>query len=554
MRRCAMIMVSAILLATWYWANPAFGNGGPFVVKYPGGDPAAKGIAARFDPDLKPGSEERLRVVQEDLRILFATEPFKANETPLATVSAKYTIQNPTSERIEVDFGFPILRGIYRHPASMMAIPDVQVTMDVQVMPEGGTSGRSGPERLYPNVISNSMIYGFIRQAARQTIEKAIADDARMAELVATVRTTGMVRQRARAAVATATQGDAALSKTIATDVLLAKLVAPVSALREPDHEAARAALAKYLLQTKRWSDADTALMVEYTSCDLGDSDSRVQHQDPWMGAGYRLVAANLGPLQAIGEQKATQLLSRLATCCDPKTTMTYESVFNAWGGDVRERSVDLKTGEIRPREITLAPGDVNSEANTGPGGPETADPTVYARVDYLDPKAKITEAEKASCQTVLKNLPVIFTFAPMNLVHYRASFPANSTRTLTVQYKQYAYKDTSGPTSYQLAYVLHPASFWKDFGPIRLEVAVPPGVPIRASIPCPIAGTEEVDPAYPYTPGRDANAPKIRCDIYRTTLTDKTGELFVGMDAAAWANPSKQKSQPKQVQQQSAN
>ncbi len=60
----------ALALATAYvpWAA---GNGGPFVIKYPGGDPAAKGVLARIDPDLKPAREERLRVRKEDLKVLF---------------------------------------------------------------------------------------------------------------------------------------------------------------------------------------------------------------------------------------------------------------------------------------------------------------------------------------------------------------------------------------------------------------------------------------------------------------------------------------------------
>ena len=109
-------------------------------------------------------------------------------------------------------------------------------------------------------------------------------------------------------------------------------------------------------------------------------------------------------------------------------------------------------------------------------------DPTIYARVDYLDPKAKISDAEKASCRAILKNLPVIFTFAPMNLLHYRVKFGAGSTNTVMVEYQQFAYADTRGPKSYQLAYVLHPASLWDDFGPINLEVIVPEGVAFRAS------------------------------------------------------------------------
>ena len=84
-------------------------NGGPFVIKYPNGDPAAKGVLARLDPDLKPARETRLRVIKEDLKVTFGRErPFgragkNIDGPPLAHVSAEYTIENPTNEEIEVD-------------------------------------------------------------------------------------------------------------------------------------------------------------------------------------------------------------------------------------------------------------------------------------------------------------------------------------------------------------------------------------------------------------------------------------------------------------------
>jgi hypothetical protein len=161
-------------------------------------------------------------------------------------------------------------------------------------------------------------------------------------------------------------------------------------------------------------------------------------------------------------------------------------------------------------------------------GHSHISDPTIYARVDYLDPDAKISESERASCQAVLRNLPVIFTFAPMNILHYRASFPAKSTQTLTVSYRQYAYSDTLAPSSYQLAYVVHPASLWQDFGPINLEVAVPEGVRFRASVPCHNGGVEE----RPIS-GREKN----RWEVYRAELKQKTGELYLAVDAEAWKN-----------------
>ena len=66
------------------------------------------------------------------------------------------------------------------------------------------------------------------------------------------------------------------------------------------------------------------------------------------------MAYTNLGPLSAIGEQKATQLFAQLASRFDKDAGSAYEAIFAAWGGDVRERSIDLVTGRVRPRELTL--------------------------------------------------------------------------------------------------------------------------------------------------------------------------------------------------------
>ena len=175
-----------------------------------------------------------------------------------------------------------------------------------------------------------------------------------------------------------------------------------------------------------------------------------------------------------------------------------------------------------------------------------TADPTVYARVDYLDPNAKLTKEEKSSCQAILQDLPVVFTFAPMNLLYYQAKFPAHGTRLVTVSYRQYAFADTRGTGSYQLAYVLHPATLWKDFGPIHLTLSVPEGVACRASAAVEPAGANaeeassnvadrDLDRSVPH---RQTTAIKYRAKTYRTTLDkpeQKQGELFVAVDKAAW-------------------
>ena len=79
------------------------------------------------------------------------------------------------------------------------------------------------------------------------------------------------------------------------------------------------------------------------------------------------LKDANLGPLAAIGEQKATQFFAQLASRFDEKAGSDYEAIFAAWGGDVRERSIDLATGQLRPREMTPA-----RRRSPGPAGDVT--------------------------------------------------------------------------------------------------------------------------------------------------------------------------------------
>jgi hypothetical protein len=496
-RKCVLV-AAAMLCAS---AVVALANGGPFVIKYPNGDPAAKGILARIDPSLRPAQETRLKVVKEQLGLAFETPEYGGPDVdapPVAYVSAVYTIQNPTDQQIDIDFGFPILRGIYMNPWSMVPQPEVKVTV--------------GDKPAELKIISNSAIYGIIRQRARQTIDAAVQKEATLSKLVDHVR------------------------------------AADTFAL-----ESASTALTNYLVKKLHWNDRDAALMVAYASVNMARSGLSFSIGDPlqgpFVGGNVRdkelseLIRANLGPFGAIGEQKATQLSAQLASKFDRKAASTYEGIFEAWGGDVRERSVDLATGKVRPREIVLDPKlapriENGRRVYRAPSNAVESlvltDPTIYARVDYLDPNANINDRERAACKSVLKNLPVVFTFAPMNLLYYRAAFPARSTQVVAVTYKQYPYLDTRDQPSYQLAYVLHPASLWKSFGPIDLEVVVPDGVKIASSVPCESAGVEDRTLSGHILVGT-ASSIKARCSVYKTTLEDKTGELFVAVDAASW-------------------
>ncbi len=484
-------VICALLALGLFISGSARGNGGPFVIQYPEGDPSAKGVLGRLDPSLKPARETRLRVIREDLRVSFTpSQPWAAlmidrpvrTATPLAHVEAEYTIENPTAEDIQVDFGFPILRGIYISPLSMAPAPSVQVQLDGQ--------------GVRCTVISNSVIYGIIRQQARATIEGAVARDTDLQERLLKVR-------------------------QAAGPVLMA----------------ARQSLGDYLVETRQWSPADASLMVEYACIELGEEKVVPFDRGPsfWAGPGelYPIMQANLGPLSAIGEQKATQFLARLAGLFDAEAAAGYEDIFKAWGGDVRELALDMKSGTLRPREIE-APE--LAEDGWPVYRPNVAfDPTVYARVDYLNEKAPISEDEKASCRAILKNLPVIFTFAPMNILHYQATFPAGTTRTLTVTYDQHPYKDTKDRPSFQLAYVLHPASLWDDFGPIHLTVKAPRGVKVRGSTPLLRSSILEDTP---YGPAATLSA----------VVRDKTGELYLAVDGQDWTRWSVQATEAAQA------
>jgi len=460
------ILVSLLMLLV----GGVLGNGGPFVIQYPDGDPAAKGVLARLDPDLKPTTETRLKVLKEDLNVVFQKERMfnpDNSQPPLAHVSAKYTIENPTDEAVTVDFGFPILRGVYTNPFGMSIQPDATVLL--------------GTERINCTIISNSAIYGIIRQRAQETIVKALEEDVSLKKLVESVK----------------------------------------NAKDENTREIAQQALSNYLIEAKNWEKRDSVLMAQYAGLDFNSENPVYPPDRAIIGLNtanmHRFMQTNLGPLGAIGEQKATQFFAQLASCFDADAAAGYEAIFAAWGGDVQERSLDLTTGKVRPREITVDKKTLDEKRY------QIGDPAVYARVDYLDENANISEAEKAACRTILKNLPVVFTFAPMNILHYQVTFQPNTTQDLTVSYQQFAYKDTRDPESYQLAYVVHPASFWKEFGPINLTVKMPHGVMVRGSVPLLSSSTLE----------QGSNNSFIGTST--ATIKDKTGEIYLAIDADSW-------------------
>jgi len=467
-------------------ADAARGNEGPFVIRYPEGDVAANGVLARLDPSLRPGRETRLRVLDETLEVSFLTQLWNIVDTPTMRdrdpttagvgVNVTYRIENPTAEAIELDLGFPIVRGIAQNLYNVAYWHET---------PGDGKEKKVSPE--WTN-LSYSVIFGTIRERADAVLEKGIAADETLRRLVAAVR--------------------------------------PGRA------EADRQALGAYLTGPLKWSTRDAALLVEYASLSLGEARNWPGDADPYYKdwpANYRsaqqfrkLSLAHLGPLSAIGEQRATQFFAQLASRFDPAAGASYEAIYAGWGGTVRESSVDLATGQVRPREVELDRSKVRERIRRHMA---QTDPTVYARVDYLDETAPISEAEKASCLAILRNLPVVFSFAPMSLIHYRVRFEPKTTHVVHVRYFQHAYLDTRTPRSYQIGYVLHPASFWEHFGPIHVKLTVPEGVPCRASVP--LDGPE-------LRPWGTSTVRRVA--VHGATLAEqRTGQLLFGVDAAAW-------------------
>jgi hypothetical protein len=608
--RATKVMVLAVTACLFFCsivAYRAFGNGGPFLVKYPGGDPAAKGVLARLDPSLKPAEENRLKVLKEDLSFLFTRQSINDVEPPLVKVTAAYAIENPTDKDVEIDFGFSILRGIYL--LNSMSGPYADATIKVENKPnddkkQTGSDKTSSndinvPDKIVTTVISNSHIYGIIRRNARDVIDKSIASDVELSRRILAIRDAIPKMQLPENSENKGNQNAPAVDDKVIS----------------PKMRQARDELQLYLTSKMKWNARDALLLVEFASLPFFNQDTAagktsrslgyVDPLDRWAAyyfnntflpfndtfmpgqpnyseealkerqAFNELKNSNLGPLAAIGEQKATQLLAQLASRFDPKAASVYESIFSAWGGDVRERSLDLVTGQLRPREVALPLSTIakdvenknrkyeiqsgNNLASLKEGKPNivlfggeskeddkapeikdyrlTADPTVFARIDYLDPNVPLSAEEKASCQSILNNLPVVFTFAPMNLLYFQVKFPARQTRSITISYSQYAFADTREPATYQMAYVLHPATLWKDFGPINLTINSPSGILCKATAP--IEKMEKPkDSKKTATTAGDSDYTPVDRDTFKATLTerkDKSGELFIAIDKAAW-------------------
>jgi hypothetical protein len=279
----------------------------------------------------------------------------------------------------------------------------------------------------------------------------------------------------------------------LAEDAELRRMVGEARARKGKDPGTSRDPLITYLAEKRDFSQRDATLLWGHALLAPASRDP-AGDSHPF---DVDLAERALGPL------KATQYLTLLASRFEPKTDLSYETLYSAWGGDVRERAVDLATGAIRPQR--QAPP------------PEAED--LRTRLDYLDHEG-MSPAELRACEAILQQLPVTFSFAPMTLIRTSLPFPAGTTQTVTFSYDQWAYTDTSDPASFQLGYVVHPASFWDKFGPIHLRVLVPKGVSLRASVPTRAQA------------GAGAPAGFVE---HEGVVEHKTGHLYVAVPAHEW-------------------
>lgn len=459
-----MIRLRAFLILLACIALPAFSNGGPFIIRYPSGDSSARGGVAGIDSSLLPGEEKELKVVKEDLTFVVNPDSdptqwggFRGgymSDSPLVNVSAAYTIENPTDKPITRKFGFPVIRGGVNTFGGSQAVATL------------------GEDRLKMSILEERHIFNSIRWKARAAVHDALAADKELNKLVNSVR--------------------GAKTKTVTT---------------------ATDSLAKFLTDKRKWRKEDAALLASYARISYlkypflsQDLDKKGERITKWTGD----ETGDHALLFTIGDLKATQLFAQLAHALNPQLATGYEAFFTDWGGDVREQTLDIETGKLRPRENSVKTKD---------------DPTLYARVDYLNIYRESGDREDI-CKSILKNLPVIFTYAPMNLLCYEATFPAKSTKVLTVYYSQFAYADTKEPQTYQFNYVIHPAKHWQSFGPINLTVLAPKGVKLRASA----ALGEPVDDAF-----RDADLKDIPYVAHRAVLEEKPDLWFMAVDKGTW-------------------
>jgi hypothetical protein len=448
-------------------------NGGPFLIRHPTGVTGARGGLAPILADLMPGRETQLEVVKEDLGFYLQGEKDKA----LVDVTARYTIRNPGKDDISLDIGFPVVRGTFL-PASdnkgqLYPWPTYEVTLD--------------QTRLSAEIIKDTDILTRIRKHSYAILEHAMGGD-------------GVLRPwRERWLGQGGARADR-LQKEMIEDLikdswyprdarLLANFFRAIYAESEVGAPIVPAQQARPAAQAQRPATGPGAAKVAEIPF-IAEVSASVPYR-PY-----------LGPLVSVGELKATQLLSHLAGLLAPDDVVSYERIFSAWGGDVREQSVDLGTGALRPRRNDGCPG---------------CDETLYARVDTFDPAVVIDPGKRQACQQIAADLPVTFTYAPMSLIRTRVTIPRASTHVLTFRYKHVPYRDTATPESYQLAYVVHPATFWSKFGPINVEARVPEGVAFRAST------------------GLKRLATNGGFDVYRGVLESKTGELLIAAAKAGW-------------------
>lgn len=489
--------------ATWLAAmlacSIALANGGPFFERHVDGSNAVSASMAGFE-HMIPGLQDRIACLGEDLTITIENElklgraaeaarkaPRPTGNTldsnpidykqryalipeklPRITVEAKYTLVNTSDRPVNMRFGFPVIYSPHGY---------AKVLVD-------GTKTKS-------HHLSLDDILLHIRSAAAEGIAEILTADKELSAAVATISEIESHYDGRKPDKGAMNLGERTRAAKALTDVL----------------------------KKRQLTDSQVALVSEFFILPPSPKPERPNidalDEYPRYIATHRFFPER-GVLERIGVLKATQLYTEVLKALAPAQHIDYEQFFRAWGGQEKRVSLDLETGEIRERVLSPI-----RFTDGGMMGPIPLD--IYAREEYLDSR-NLPKDLKKHLMTVLRNLPVTFAFAPVNMTVYDVAFAPGQKRMVAVEVSQLPSIDGREPVTAQFEYIMKTARYFEEFDHINLEVRAPSGTALAISPACAEVRQKSRD-------GRD---------VYRARITDYSKNLYIAIGETGARGKSK--------------
>ena len=489
----------AAWIAMMLACSVACANGGPFFERHVDGSNAVSASMAPFE-NMIPGLQDRIACLGEDLTITIddelrlgrAAEAAKKASPPSGSildgkkidykertsliperlprieVEAKYTLVNTSDGPVKMRFGFPVIYSARQR---------------VKVVVDG--------KKTTSHHMSLDDILLHIRAIAAERVAEVLTIDKKLADAVAKIN-----------------EIESVYSSDKPTEAVMRL------------HNRHRAADAlRDILKERRLTDSQVALVSEFFILPPSPKPTRLNIEGLAERAsfyGFRPSLPEGGVLARIGALKATQLYTEVLKALAPAQSIDYEQFFRAWGGREKRVSLDLETGEVRERVLSPI-----RFAEGGMMGPIPLD--IYAREEYLNAR-NLPKDLKKHLMTVLKNLPVTFAFAPVNMTVYEVAFAPGQKRTVAVEVNQLPSIDGREPVTAQFEYIMKTARYFKEFDHINLEVRAPKGTKLTISPTC----TEVVQ-----------KGPRDR-DVYRARITDYSKNLYIAIGDTSARGKSK--------------